>query len=64
MGQRQAFLLLAVLLLSLCIDISLGAPKRNLLQKAAKKLSKVVKKIEKVAEKIERKALVSDINIF
>lgn len=49
-NRGYEFLLLAVLLLSLCIDISLGAPKRNPLEKADAK-----------AESLEKKAAVSDI---
>ena len=53
------FILLAVLMLSLCVDISLGAPTRNPLQNAAKTQSRVAKKVVKFSEKIEVKALVS-----
>ena len=51
-SRRFAFLVLAGLMLSLCINISLGAPKRNILEKASAK-----------ATKLQRKAAVSDIKV-
>ena len=45
--------LLVTLILSLCIDISLGAPNRSLLKKAEAK-----------SKKLAKKAAVSDIKLY